>query len=61
MDSIHVFCFFVKVDLCSSCTTFNFNCSRGGKKPNRYQPYGVGVRGHGESFPGKLRENAWYG
>jgi len=33
----------------------------GGKKPNRYQPYGVGTRGHGESFPGKLRENTWYG
>jgi len=33
----------------------------GGKKPNRYQPYGVGARGHGESFPGKLKENAWYG
>jgi len=31
------------------------------KKPNRYHPYGVGARGHGESFPGKLRENAWYG
>lgn len=32
----------------------------GGKKPNRYQPYGVGARGHGESYPSKSRET-WYG